>query len=136
MSSIEAYLAWVFFGLPLVWFLTRRLGVGREAGLGSRLTRMGLRCLALSLAFAPTGIVAGYVGLPFPASAVVVAWLLAPAKDRQNYAQSTEWGIISLTVCWVAFMVLYIGIAWLAEVLEGRNDKAKQPAPPPQKHVE
>jgi len=71
MWIVVAYLAGVFLGIPLVWFLTRKLGSSREAGLGSRLMRMGLRCLALSLAFAPTGITAGYVGFVFPASVVV-----------------------------------------------------------------
>ncbi len=49
----------------------RKLGSSREARLGSRLMRMGLRCLALSLAFAPTGITASYVGFVFTASVVV-----------------------------------------------------------------
>jgi hypothetical protein len=113
MRFIIGYIAGVVFGLPLVWFLTRKLGASEAAGLGSRFMRMGLRCLALSLAFAPTGVVAGYVAFPFPASAMLATWLLAPAQDRHNFAQSTEWGIGSLIVCWLVFMTIYIVVAWL-----------------------
>jgi hypothetical protein len=130
MKIIAGYIAGVVFGVPLVWFLTRKLGSGREAGLGSRLMRMGLRCLALSLAFAPTGVVAGYVDFPFPASAMLAAWLLAPAQDHHNYSQSTVWGVGSSIVCWLVFMAIYIVVAALAEKSRGQADASQQPPAP------
>lgn len=125
MWIITIYLAGVFLGIPLVWFFTRKLGLSEEAGLGGRLMRMGPRCLALSLAFAPTGVVAGYVGFPFPASAMLVAWLLAPAQDRHNYRDSVVWGIASIIVCWLIFMAIYSAVAWMAERSRNKPEDSK-----------
>jgi hypothetical protein len=65
-----------------VWRVSRNW---KSLGLG--LARACLRSLAVSVALAPTGIVAGLVGFPCPASAAIIAYALdrwSAPETRQN----------------------------------------------------
>jgi hypothetical protein len=117
MGKIVLYVLGVFVGLPLVWLITSRIGSNAETKPLAHLVRIVARCTALALAFAPTAVVAGYVGSPFPASLALVFWILSPGHDLKDRStrDTVRWSIESLTVCLLFFLIIYSIISLIAQ---------------------
>ena len=86
MSAVLLLLGWAVTIVAFWWTAWRLSRNWGSLGLG--LARACLRSFAVSLALAPTGIVAGLVGFPCPASAAIIAIALGGWSAPENQTES------------------------------------------------
>jgi hypothetical protein len=93
----------------LVWLATRRW---QTLGLG--ITRVLFRTFAASLALAPTAIVAGYVGLPAPASLVILSYPFDSNRGHPGLVANTNRAIVCFFVFWaITFLISAFRFLWV-----------------------
>jgi hypothetical protein len=111
MRLVLFLLGWVVTVAGFWWTVWRLSRNWHSLGLG--LARACLRSFAVSLALAPTGIVAGLVGFPCPASAAIVAfaldgWSAPETKQNRNSAL-----ILFFSFWLVAFLIAMFRFLWI-----------------------
>jgi hypothetical protein len=93
----------------LIWLLTRKW-----QSLGAGLLRAFLRSFAVTMALAPTGIVAGYVGFPAPASAALIGYALDGHWEDRGVQQNVRVAFTCFFVFWgVSFLIAAFRFLWL-----------------------
>src|SRR5688500_16515011 len=101
---MEAALKYRVFGVIIcgvvVWLMTE----GSHAAI-----RMPLRSLAISLVFAPTVVVAGWIGFPAPASLVLLGHFFAhePKPYARGYTDNLALAGFCFVVFWVVTAIVY-----------------------------
>ena len=110
MQILFCYFLGICAVVSAVWWVTSKIARSADAPFLLRLLRGELRCAVLALAFAPTVIVAGYVGFPAPASLVLAHWLLAAhgAPTDRGIQNEVRWSITSLVFCFVSCSAVYL----------------------------
>jgi len=106
-----ALLIWLF-GVIAFWVLAWRITRDwRSPTLG--VLRALLRSLAVSMALAPTGISAGYVGFPAPASAVIVSYPFDTHRDAPGLIANTRFAVVCFFVFWaICFSISLVSFCW------------------------
>src|SRR5437868_3466493 len=93
----------------LVWVFTRKW-----QSLGAGLARAFLRSFAVAMALAPTGISAGYVGFPFPASAALISYALDGHWNEGGAQQNIRLALCCFFIFWGAgFLIAMFRFLWL-----------------------
>jgi hypothetical protein len=106
-----ALLIWLF-GVIAFWVLAWRITKNwRSPTLG--VLRAVLRSFAVSIALAPTGISAGYVGVPAPASAVILSYPFDTYRDAPGLIANTRFAVVCFFVFWaVCFTISLLSFYW------------------------
>ena len=110
--NVSLFLLGWAVGVGGFWLVIWRLSRSWQS-LSLGLVRALFRSFAVSLALAPTGIVAGYVGFPCPASAAIIAFALggwgAPeSKQNRNNAL-----ILFFSFWLIAFLIAMFRFLWI-----------------------
>src|ERR1051326_9206734 len=111
MSAVLLLLGWAVTIVAFWWTAWRLSRNWGSLGLG--LARACLRSFAVSLALAPTGIVAGLVGFPFPASAAIIAIALGGWSAPET-KQNRDAALVLFFSFWlIAFLVAMFRFLWI-----------------------
>jgi phosphatidylserine synthase len=94
-----------FIGVVVFWIIIWRVTKNWSSPtLG--VVRAAVRSFAVSLALAPTGISAGYVGFPAPASAVILSYLFDTHRDNPGLIANIRFAVVCFLVFWaVGFFI-------------------------------
>jgi hypothetical protein len=104
-------LAWAAAVAGFWWAVWRVSRNWRSLGLG--FARACLRSFAVSVALAPTGIAAGLVGFPCPASAAIIAYALdgwSAPESKQNHDTAL---VLFFSFWLIAFLIAVIRFLWI-----------------------
>jgi len=111
MWNVLFFLGWAVTIAAFWWAVWRLSRNWQSLGLG--LARACLRSLAVSLALAPTGIVAGLVGFPCPASAAIVATALAGWSAPETKQNRDTALFLFLSFWFIAFLIAMFRFLWI-----------------------
>ncbi len=111
MKGALFLLGWLV-SVAAFWWVAWRLTRGWQS-LGWGLARALLRSFAVSLALAPTGIAAGLVGFPYPASAQIIGCVLY-GWNAPETKQNRDTALFLFLGFWlVAFLIAMFRFLWI-----------------------
>lgn len=100
-------------GVGGFWFLIWRVSRNWHS-LGPGLARALARSFAVSMVLAPTGIVAGYVGFPFPASAAIIGYAVFGQWRDRGAKQNLDAALACFFAFWlIAFLISMFRFLWV-----------------------
>ena len=85
----------------MFWFVAKIVSVNWASP-----ARAFIRSLSIAIAFAPTGIVAGWVGFPAPASLVLIGHLFEKEPYDVGYLKNLRFAAVCFGAFWFATLIV------------------------------